>query len=60
MSIWNIGNNKFAAGSVNQRAWYVVKKVGKTFRGVRGQRPVLTKGRFTKVAATKALKAAFA
>lgn len=60
MTIFAISNNKYAIGNVNKRAQYVVQKSGKGFRGVRGQRPLLTKGRFKQVAATKALKAAFA
>ena len=59
-TIFAIDNNKWAIGTIGKRATYVVAKLRNKFVGVRGQRPILTKGRFKTVAATPELKAAFA
>lgn len=59
--ICEVSKNRFAIGTLNRRADYVVQGKGKSFTGVRGQRPKLTKGRFTVVTKpTAALKAALA
>jgi hypothetical protein len=59
MTIWNVGKNKFAIGKMGTRATYVVAKIRNKFVGVRGQRPILARGRFETVKLTNELKAAF-
>lgn len=58
MKIFAIAKNRFAIGNLNTRAAYVVASKRGKYVGVRGQRPVLTKGRFATVKGNKALKAA--
>lgn len=60
MQIYQIDTNRFAIGSTNKLATYVVEKKGKNYVGVRGRRPLLTKGRFSVVKGNAQLKAAFA
>jgi formylmethanofuran dehydrogenase subunit E len=57
MSIYEIGNGRFAIGKFGERALYVVKASGKKVTGVRGQRPLLDK-RYKKTTASTAVKAA--
>ena len=58
-SIFKIGNGRFALGTVGELAIYVVAVKGKNITGVRGRRPLLTKGRYKKVSGTAEMKAAF-
>jgi len=46
MQIWSLGMGRFAIGTTGQLAAYVVQTKGKAVRGVRGRRPLLTKGRY--------------
>ena len=46
LSIFALGDNKFAIGTIGKLAKYVVKVAGKTITGVRGRRPMLTEGRY--------------
>lgn len=39
--IFDIGNNKFAVGTLGKLAEYVVAKTKKGYQGVRGRRPKL-------------------
>ncbi len=60
MQVFNVGGGRFAIGQTDKLARYVVKvsKDGKVM-GVRGRRPLLTKGRFERTTATPEMKAAF-
>lgn len=59
MFVYEVGKNRFAIGPANKRAKYVVAKQGKTFVGIRGQRPILNE-RYAKIKPSKELRAAFA
>lgn len=46
MTIFAISKTRFATGSIGKLATYVVQAAGKKAHGVRGRRPLLTKGRY--------------
>lgn len=58
-SVFAIGGGKFAIGAVDKKAAYVISVKGKKITGVRGRRPVLTAGRYTRVSATPEMREAF-
>lgn len=60
MNTYEIRKGVFAMGTTDRRAVTVVKKAGAGFVGIRGQRPVLSKGRFTRIKPSKELRAALA
>lgn len=60
MQVFAIGDGRFAIGQTDKLAKYVVRvsKGGKV-TGVRGRRPLLTKGRYERATATPEMRAAF-
>lgn len=56
MTTVEIKKGVFAMGTVGQRALAVAKKIGGAWVGVRGQRPLLEKGRFPTVKPAKELR----
>ena len=54
MTIFAISKTRYAIGSIGKLATYVVEAKGKTVRGVRGRRPMLTKGRYAKATSVPA------
>lgn len=46
MQVFVVAKGRFAVGTVDSLAKYVVQMNGKKVTGVRGRRPMLTKGRF--------------
>lgn len=46
MTIFAISKTRFAIGTTGKLATYVVQAKGKKATGVRGRRPLLTKGRY--------------
>jgi hypothetical protein len=57
MTIFNLGNKRFAIGVSNKRAEYVVALKGKKIVGVRGRRPILD-GRYKPTKANLAIRTA--
>lgn len=65
MNVFEISKGRYATGTIGKLADYVVQAKGKKVAGVRGRRPLLTKGRYAKLAkppaaVIEALKAALA
>lgn len=59
MSVFAVGNGRFAIGQTGKLAKYVIAVKGKTITGVRGRRPLLTQGRYERATVTPEMKAAF-
>ena len=59
MKIFAISKTRFAIGTIGKLATYVVATKGKKVTGVRGRRPLLTKGRYATVKPSAAVREAF-